>query len=140
MQKEVAWIAAQTIAPLLDLEADPVGFQQAAMVPVPLGQLADKALVRFQRAEHVQHARPLGVYGADIQAEQRVQMVGQFQLIGDKHVFNRRERQHAGGDFGQVGGVIVGHQRFFLVGSHGLSTLGINGCLGKRPAWRSGDI
>ncbi|MNF75911.1 hypothetical protein D3C84_580040 [compost metagenome] len=67
-------------------------------------------------------------------------MVGQFQLIGDKHVFNRWERQHAGGDFGEVGGVIVGHQRFFLVGSHGLSTLGINGCLGKRPAWRSGDI
>ena len=37
-----------------------------AMAPVPLVQLADKALVRFQRAEHVQHARPLGVYGADI--------------------------------------------------------------------------
>ena len=119
MQKKIARVAAQAVTPVLDREADPVGFQQITVAPDPLGQLANKALVGLQRAEHVQHARPLGIYGADINAEQRVQMVGQLQLIGDKHVFNRRERRQAGGDFGEVGGVIVGHQKFFVVGHMG---------------------
>ncbi|MNR23802.1 hypothetical protein D3C85_1408450 [compost metagenome] len=107
MKKEVSRVTAKTIAPLFDTESDPVRFQQVAMVPIPLGQLAYETFIRFQRAEHVQHARPLRVQGADINAEQWVQMFGQLHLISHENFFDAGERHHALGDFGEVRRVIA---------------------------------
>ena len=71
VEEEIAWTAAQAIAAVLDLEADPVGFQQLAAEFVIVGQFAHQPLVGLDRAQQMQAAGPLGIDQAGVEGQQR---------------------------------------------------------------------